>query len=128
MRIEHIAIWVSDLERMKRFYEKYFGAVANHKYKNPGKDFESYFLEFGNGARLETMKSLDVIHKGDTSTGCLGLAHFAVSVGSKESVDQVTSQLGIDGFSVVDGPRLTGDGYYESIVLDPEGNKIEITT
>jgi lactoylglutathione lyase len=127
MKIEHIGIWVSDLEGVRQFYEKYFGAASSEKYENPSRGFESYFLEFGTGARLEMMKRHDINQKADRGIECLGFAHLSLSVGSKEKVDEVTAKIRSDGFSVIDGPRRTGDGYYESIVLDPEGNRIEIT-
>ncbi len=127
MKIEHMAIWVSDLEGMRRFYEKYFGAVSNEKYVNPRKGFESYFLEFGSGARLEIMKRRNIDQAPDWSLERLGFAHLAFSVGSKEKVDEVTRKIERDGFPVIEGPRWTGDGYYESVALDLEGNRIEIT-
>ena len=127
MGIEHIAIWVSDLEGMRQFYENYFGAISGQKYENPRKEFESYFLEFGTGARLEIMKRNTIHQKPDRSLESLGFAHLALSVGSKEIVDEVTRKIQADGFSVIEGPRRTGDGYYESVALDPEGNRIEIT-
>lgn len=128
MKIEHLAIWVKDLERTKRFYETYFGASAGEKYINPKKQFESYFLSFASGARLELMQRPDIktIDK-DVNQELTGLAHFAVSVGSKEKVDALTNQLRSDGYVIAGEPRTTGDGYYESVVLDPEGNRIEIT-
>lgn len=128
MKIEHIAIWARDLEKLKSFYERYFGARAGTKYVNPKKEFESYFLSFEDGSRLELMHmpsipaSTNNIHKQFT-----GLVHFAISTGSKEKVDALTQQLISDGFEILDGPRFTGDGYYESVVLDPEGNRIELT-
>jgi lactoylglutathione lyase len=128
MKIEHLAIWVHDLDRMKSFYQTYFGAVAGEKYVNPKKQFESYFLNFESGPRLEIMKRPDIpTNQNDVHQQYLGLIHFAVSVGSKEKVDSLTNKLVDDGFEIVDGPRTTGDGYYESVVLDPEGNRIEIT-
>jgi lactoylglutathione lyase len=128
MMIEHLAIWVHDLDRMKSFYQVYFGAVSGEKYVNPKKQFESYFLSFKSGPRLEIMKRPDIpANQNDVHHQYLGLIHFAVSVGSKEKVDSLTKKLADDGFEIVDGPRTTGDGYYESVVLDPEGNRIEIT-
>lgn len=128
MKIEHLAIWANDLERLKNFYIKYFGASANEKYVNPKKQFESYFLSFDGGARLEIMKRPDIpANQNDVHQQYLGLIHFAVSVGSKETVDSLTKKLADDGFEIVGNPRTTGDGYYESVVLDPEGNRIEIT-
>lgn len=128
MKIEHIAIWVNNLEKMKAFYMHYFGAVSNQKYRNTRKQFESYFLSFETGARLELMQmpsvpaSLNDVYKQFT-----GLNHFAISVGTEEKVNTLTRQFREDGFEIIDGPRWTGDGYYESVVLDPEKNRIEIT-
>ena len=125
MRIEHIAAWVRDLEGMKAFYEKFFGACPGMKYVNSSKGFSSYFLSFESGARLELMHSDSV--PSNSSTPQTGYAHFAFSVGSKEKVDGITAQLRSAGFTVESGPRTTGDGYYESCILDPEGNRVEIT-
>jgi len=128
MKIEHIAFWVQDLERVKAFYETYFGAVSNEKYHNPIKNFQSYFLSFKEGARIELMHKPDVQGVSQTyENQRLGVVHLAISVGSKEKVDSLTSQLKNDGFQVVGQPRTTGDGYYESVILDPENNIIEIT-
>jgi len=127
MKIEHLAIWVKDLESMKGFYETYFGAKSGNKYHNPNKNFTSYFLSFNGGPRLELMHNPDIAHKLLEDKEYLGLVHFAVSVGSKEKVDQLTEQLRIDGFQIVGEARTTGDGYYESVVMDPENNRIEIT-
>jgi lactoylglutathione lyase len=130
MYLNHLAIWAEDLERLKEFYTAYFSAVAGEKYTNPKKKFESYFLSFPSGARLELMKRADVAQKpasGLQSGPHIGLAHFAFSVGSQAEVDALTEKLKAAGYTVADGPRWTGDGYYESIVLDPEGNVVEIT-
>lgn len=124
MRIEHLAIWTRDLERMKVFYEKYFGAAAGPKYHNPDKKFESYFLTFDGGARLELMTQPGIPVTGSQD---LGLAHFAMAVGSKQEVNRLTEQLRSNGFIISGEPRITGDGYYESVVLDPDGNRVEIT-
>lgn len=128
MHIEHLAIWTRDLERMKAFYEKYFGTTSNSLYVNQKEQFKSYFLTFDSGARLELMQRPDIktIPESDGKQ-YYGYAHLAISVGSKEKVNQVTNRLKDDGFPVLDGPRQTGDGYYESVVTDPEGNRIEIT-
>ena len=128
MKIEHIAIWVRDLELMKTFYQNYFGAQSNEKYINMKKGFESYFLSFESGARLELMH-MDSIptHSHDSTQQHTGLIHFAISLGSKDAVDEMTNRLKNDGYKILDGPRTTGDGYYESVVLDPEGNRIELT-
>lgn len=126
MKIEHIAIWVSGIEEMRRFYEQYFNAKAGEKYVNLKKNFTSYFLNFAEGARLELMHKPEIsalVHQDEH----LGFIHFAISVGSKEKVDSLTEQLRQDGFKITGEPRTTGDEYYESVVLDPEGNRIEIT-
>lgn len=128
MRIEHLAIWTKDLERLKAFYIKYFGATAGEKYENKNKQFESYFLAFESGARLELMYRPDIPESlNDPVRQFFGLIHVAFSVGSKAQVDALTARLKQDGYPVLDGPRQTGDGYYESCVLDPDGNRLEIT-
>lgn len=127
MKIEHIAIWVEDLEKMKSFYTRYFQLKSNEKYVNQEKGFSSYFLSFGDGPRIELMHRDDVLSAHSGKGNLSGLAHFAISVGSKEKVDLLTYQLMSDGVVIYGEPRITGDGYYESVVLDPEGNKIEIT-
>ena len=125
MKIEHVALWVNDLEPMRRFYETYLGATANDKYTNERKQFESYFLTFPESTcRLELMHRPDIQGTpGDT----IGYAHIAFALGSKEAVDTLTRRLEADGYPLVDGPRTTGDGYYESVLLDPEQNKLELT-
>lgn len=125
MKIEHVAIWVNDLESMCAFYAQYFKGTANRLYRNTEKQFESYFITFENGARLEVMRQKGIQDK--MTTPITGYAHIAFSVGSKENVDQLTETLKAAGYPVLNGPRITGDGYYESIVSDPEGNQIEIT-
>ena len=125
MKIEHIAAWVRNLEEIKEFYQTYFDACPGMKYVNSAKGFSSYFLSFESGARLELMHS-DSMTSGSSSQAP-GYAHFAFSVGSKEKVDELTARLRGAGFTVESGPRTTGDGYYESCVLDPEGNRVEIT-
>lgn len=125
MHIEHVAIWVKELEMTKDFYCSYFRAKANDIYHNPTKGFKSYFLTFEKGARLEIMTRTDVTESHASET--LGWAHLAIAVGSREKVDQLTHQLIHDGYICQSHPRTTGDGYYESVVEDPEGNWIEIT-
>ena len=127
MKIEHIAFWVKDLEIMRNFYEKYFGAVSNEKYHNPVKNFESYFLSFEDGSRLEIMTRPD-IQKGNNSFEAqkFGITHLAFSTGSKDKVDELSEILRNDGYKVVGEPRTSGNGYYESVILDPESNIIEI--
>ena len=128
MKIEHLAIWVDDLEMMRRFYTTYFDATSNEKYTNAKKGFTSYFLVFEeNKTRLELMRRED-IHDSPGKRGfAKGIAHFAISAGSKENVDQLTERLRAEKYIIESEPRLTGDGYYESVVLDPEGNYVEIT-
>lgn len=127
MKIEHLAIWVEDLEKMKEFYMSIFPLNCNEKYVNPKKQFSSYFLSFDSGARIELMQKTDLGQRSDFPYERFGLAHFAVSVGSKEKVDELTEKIRKSGFRVVGEPRTTGDGYYESVILDPEGNLIELT-
>jgi lactoylglutathione lyase len=128
LKIEHIAIWTDDLERLKGFYERYFLAVSGKKYTNHTKKFESYFLSFNSGCRLEIMKMPPLIERDqDVLKQFRGLTHFAISAGSKSTVDVLTERLRNDGFVIIGEPRTTGDGYYESVVLDPDGNRIEIT-
>jgi lactoylglutathione lyase len=127
MKIEYIAIWVKDLERAKSFYQKYFGAISNHKYHNPVKNFESYFLSFDNGCRIEIMTRPDIRESENSySSQQFGIIHLAFSAGSKEKVDELTETLRKGGYTIAGEPRITGDGYYESIILDPENNIIEI--
>lgn len=128
MRIEHIAIWARDIEALKSFYTKYFQCSSGEKYFNPKKNFESYFLSFDDGARLEIMQMQGVEQSPENSANqFIGLTQLAISVGSKEIVDSFTEKLRGDGYVIVSEPRTTGDGYYESVVLDPEQNRIEIT-
>lgn len=126
MRIEHIAMYVNDLEKARDFFVKYFHAVSNEGYHNKTTDFRSYFLNFDDGARLEIMKKpiMEECEKTLTRTGYI---HIAFSVGSKELVDQLTERMKHDGYDVISGPRTTGDGYYESCIIGIEGNQIEIT-
>jgi lactoylglutathione lyase len=127
MRIEHIAIWTSNLDRCKDFYTSYFGATAGPRYVNPAKGFESCFLSFGDGARLEVMTTTSLsLVQFPPGEERLGLTHLAISVGSERDVDDLTKRLQSDGITIVDGPRRTGDGYYESVVIDPDGNRVEI--
>ena len=128
MKVEHVAIWSKDIERLKAFYERYFGATASEKYSNSNKSFSSYFLSFESGARLELMHMPAIPESLDSKeTQFTGYIHIALSTGSKEKVDQLAAQLKTDGYKIMDAPRYTGDGYYESVVLDPDDNRIEIT-
>lgn len=126
MKIEHIALYVNDLEKARDFFVRYFGAVSNDPYHNPRTDFRSYFLTFADGARLEIMTKPDLTDSGDFLNR-FGYAHIAFSVGSKENVDALTARLKQEGYPVISGPRTTGDGYYESCIVGFEGNLIEIT-
>jgi lactoylglutathione lyase len=125
-KIEHVAMYCHNLETIKEFYEQYFGCKCGEKYKNSSKGFESYFLSFEDGSRLEIM-SKTAINESIKPAEYLGFTHLAISVGSKENVDNLTKKLLNDGFEVVGNPRTTGDRYYESVILDPEMNRIEIT-
>ncbi len=128
MKIEHLALWTDDLERARAFYAEWFGAQAGAAYHNPRTGFRSYFLSFTSGARLELMQRPDVARRaGEESRECVGLAHFAVALGSETAVDELTARMRTAGLAVVSAPRRTGDGYYESVVLDPDGNRIELT-
>ena len=126
MRIEHIALYVNDIEGARQFFVKYFGATSNDGYHNLQTDFRSYFLSFEKGARLEIMNkpNMSDLPKEINRTG---YTHIAFSVGSKETVDTLTAELKADGYEVISGPRTTGDGYYESCIIALEDNQIEIT-
>jgi lactoylglutathione lyase len=125
VRLEHIGVWVADIDRVAAFYVKYFGAQPGELYRNPRKGFESRFLTFGGGARLELMTRQDVTQRAMQEQ--LGLAHVAVSIGDEAAVDALAARLGAEGVTPDSGPRRTGDGYYECVVRDPEGNRVEIT-
>jgi lactoylglutathione lyase len=126
MKIEHIAMYVKDIEAAREFFVKYLGGTSNDGYHNNITDFQSYFISFDDGARLELMTRPELadLEKPLNRTGYI---HIAFSVGSKEAVDTLTDRLKEDGFEVVSGPRTTGDGYYESCIAIIEGNQIEIT-
>lgn len=123
-RIEHVGLWVRDLDLVCDFYVRHFGAQPGPRYQNVAKGFTSRFLAFADGARLELMTSLGRLSSAGGEH--LGLAHMALSLGSEAAVDALTAQLKASNVPVLDGPRCTGDGYYESVVLDPEGNRIEL--
>ena len=126
MRIEHIAMYVKDLEAAKKFFVKYFDATSNEGYHNKTTDFRSYFLSFDDGARLEIMNRPQMVDA-DKDLNRSGYIHIAFSLGSKAAVDALTERIKNDGYDVISGPRTTGDGYYESCIVGIEGNQIEIT-
>lgn len=126
MKIEHIALYVNNLEEAKAFFVKYFGAKPNSGYHNPRTDFRSYFLSFDDGARIEIMHKPEMTDSLKEAART-GYAHIAFSVGSKERVDALTAELREAGYEVISGPRTTGDGYYESCIVAFEQNQIEIT-
>jgi len=128
LKIDHIAIWVRDLEKIRIFYETYFGAKSNDIYFNRRHEFSSNFLTFDDGTRLELMQMPSIPESSNNPyKQFIGFIHLAISVGSKEEVITLTNRLANDGYEVLDGPRYTGDGYFESTILDPEKNRIEIT-
>lgn len=125
MRIDHISIFVNDLDAEKNFFVKYFGAHAGSRYKNFSTESINYFLKFDDGSRLELMQresSVDVANKPHRT----GYNHIAICVGDRKDVDDLTKRLEINGVQIFSGARMTGDGYYSSVVVDPEGNGIEI--
>jgi len=126
MKIEHLAIWVDDIESVRQFYIKYFDVSCGDKYINTKRNFTAYFLSFGESkTRIELMHIPNM--ENPVSRGNLkGLAHFAISVGGKEAVNMLTERLRKDGYTILSEPRTTSDGYYESAILDPEGNYVEI--
>ena len=124
VRIEHIGVWVSDIDAVTAFYANYFGARVGELYRNPRKGFESRFLTFESGARLEIMTRADVSQRAGAEQ--LGLAHVALTVGDEARVDALAARFAADGAPPESGPRRTGDGYYECVVRDPEGNRVEI--
>ncbi|MBP3562147.1 MAG: VOC family protein [Treponema sp.] len=126
MRIEHVAMYVNDLEATKDFFVKYFNATSNEGYHNKTTDFRSYFLNFDDGARLEIMNKPQM-KDDEKSLNRTGFVHIAFSLGSKKAVDELSEKLKSDGYAIISGPRTTGDGYYESCIIGIEGNQIEIT-
>lgn len=126
MRIEHIAMYVKDLEKARDFFVTYFGGKSNDGYHNVKTGFRSYFISFDNGARLEIMTKPGMSDDAKEMLAA-GYAHIAFSAGNKEQVDILTERLKLDGYEVISGPRTTGDGYYESCIVGMEGNQIEIT-
>lgn len=128
IRIEHIALYVQDLELMRIFYETYFKMSSGPRYHNKETNFSSYFLQAGSDStRIELMIRPGVEKCALGQAACIGLTHFAFSLGSKIEVDALTERIRVDGFLVLSDARTTGDGYYESVIADPEGNRIELT-
>lgn len=126
MKLEHVAMYVNDLEKTRDFFMKYLNADSNQGYHNEKTGFRSYFLSFEDGARLEIMNKPQMEDM-EKTTNRTGLIHIAFSVGSKEKVEELTLALKTDGYMVLSGPRTTGDGYYESCIVGIEGNQIELT-
>ena len=129
MKVDHIGIYVEDISKIANFYTKYFkGILSQPAYHNPKKNFTSHFISFESGAKLEIMHQPNIpIVKREPKDQFIGFIHISFSVGSKENVDKLTAQLKEDGYEIIDGPRTTGDGFYEACVLDPENNRVEFT-
>ncbi len=127
MKLEHIGIWTKDLEKMKDFYMTHFKMSSNEKYVNTKKGFSSYFLSFESGTRIELMHRADIVGHSGESGLCFGVAHLAISLGSKSAVLELTEESRVNGLKIIGEPRTTGDGYFESVIEDPEGNWIELT-
>jgi len=130
MTIEHIAIWTNDIERLKNYYIDNFNGTASAKYTNPKKQFESYFVSFGAGARIEIMTIPNLAEEVEANGTNMrkGLTHIAFATETMADVNNKAKQLAENGFTITNGPRVTGDGYYEFETLDPDGNRIEVTT
>ena len=127
MKLEHVALWTPDLERARTFYAHYFGGQAGPRYANPNHGFTSYFLTFDGGSRLELMQMPGIVPRAaPPETQVMGLVHLAFTPGDEGAVDALTKRLRADGYPVIREAYRTGDGYYESTVLDPDGNRIEI--
>ena len=128
--LEHVAIWTYQLEALKAYYKTYFNGIANNKYTNPNNDFESYFITFnGGGARLELMQMPNIPNNLNNSVQqYTGIIHLAFGVATMQEVDAKAATLQAAGFTILKGPRVTGDGYYEFETLDPDQNRIEVTT
>jgi lactoylglutathione lyase len=129
MTLEHVAIWTDNLEKLKDYYTKYFGGIPNDKYTNEKNQFHSYFLTFKSGARLEIMTMPNIpSNVNDTVVKQhIGIIHLAFGVDSQEEVDAKAKELQANGFQILSGPRMTGDGYYEFETLDPDNNRLEVT-
>ncbi len=130
MVIEHIALWTENLELLKDYYTRYFQGIPGPGYHNPLKQFRSCFISFGSGARMELMSGRDIPENLNDTAGSqhTGWIHVAFAVESREEVDRKAVELRENGFRIIDGPRVTGDGYYEFTTLDPDNNRLEVTT
>lgn len=128
MKLHHAAVWVTDLEKVKDYYIRHFGAKSNQLYENKATGFKSYFLSFDSGSQLEIMYRADIPENANDIVGKQhkGLIHLSFLVDSKEEVDKKADELRGAGYPVLRGPRVTGDGYYEFESLDPEGNRLEV--
>jgi lactoylglutathione lyase len=125
MKIHHVSLYVHDLEVMHKFYEKYFCAKANGLYFNPTTGYKSYRLSFEDGNKIEIMAKPG-LKDFDKDINYFGYNHIALSVGGRDMVDKITNQLEKDGCKIISYPHIAGDGCYESAVMDPENNLIEI--
>jgi len=126
--LEHVALWTTRLEQLKDFYVDHFEGVAGPRYENRSKGFASYFVTFAGGSRLEVMqmpsvpRSLDDVHRQFT-----GFIHISFAPDSAAEIDRLTAVLEDAGCAVLERPHTTGDGYYESVILDPDGNRVELS-
>ncbi|WP_276392797.1 VOC family protein [Eudoraea chungangensis] len=130
MKIEHIALWTNQLEKMKKFYVNWFSGTASNKYLNDKTGFKSYFIDFMSGSRLEIMQKQDIPENSNDTVHKqhIGLIHIAFGVDTMEEVDSMAIKMKSAGLRVLRGPRKTGDGYYEFETLDPDNNRLEITS
>lgn len=124
MKIGHVALWTDRLEEVRSFYVRYFGGESSEKYVNAKKGFQSYFIRFAGETSLEVMSRTDVSGRSDSEK--LGLCHFSFTIGTRDQVDALTERFRTDGYRVLSEPRLTGDGFYESAIADPDGNWVEL--
>ena len=129
MVLEHVAILTARLEILKDYYIRYFGGTPNQKYANPKTGLETYFITFGSGTKLEIMSLPELTdNKNDMTLPYQGVVHLAFGLGTMSEVEEKARQFEADGFRILRGPRITGDGFYEFETVDPDGNKIEVTT
>jgi lactoylglutathione lyase len=129
MFIDHVAIWTTQLERLKDFYVKYFNGKSNEKYSNKERHFESYFVTFDSGTRLELMQMSGIPPNLNDTIGkqYQGIIHLSFGMENMDMVNEKLNELTKDGFKILKGPRKTGDGYYEFETLDPDNNRIEVS-